>query len=79
MPPSLSVPALMVLVPPRAWTDPVEGLARMTVPALTTTATELLSTASARVPRVSVPEPFLVMVPPPVWVERVRSPVPPTT
>ena len=73
------MPALTVLVPPRAWMAVVEGLARTTLPALRTRATESLSTASWAVPRVSVPVPFLVIVPPPVWVDRVMSPAPPTT
>ena len=70
---------MTVLVPPRAWIAAVEGLARMTRPALRTRATESLSVASWTVPMVSVPEPFLVMVPPPVWVERTMLPEPPTT
>ena len=73
------MPPLTVLMPPRAWIAVVEGLARTTRPALRTRATESLSAVSWTVPMVSVPEPFLVMVPPPVCAARTMLPEPPTT
>ena len=69
----------MVLVASSAWTEPLDGLARTTLPPFTTKATEALFAESWTVPRVSVPEPFLVIVPAPVCVEMVMSPAPPTT